>query len=156
MHDRQFGRPGSRATRQRVNAPITGHDLSGRHMQEGFRRVVTRALEIALPIAAIFLLWQLIVSFKLLPFFLVPPPITVFTVMITQWELLLWHGSVTALEVFLGFLFAVVIGIPLGLLIVSSSFLERTIYPLMVGAQAIPKVALGPLFVLAFGYGVLP
>jgi NitT/TauT family transport system permease protein len=125
-------------------------------MKENFRRAVTRVLEIALPIATILLLWQLIVSFKLLPFFLVPPPITVFTVMTTQWELLLWHGSVTALEVLLGFLFAVVIGIPLGWLIVSSSFLERTIYPLMVGAQAIPKVALGPLFVLAFGYGVLP
>ena len=117
---------------------------------------MARSLEIGVPIAVPLVLWQGIVSFRLLPSFLVPPPGGVFTVMVTRRDLLLEHTAVTALEVLLGFILAAAIGIPLGWLIVSSSVLERTIYPLMVGSQAVPKVALGPLFVLALGYGVLP
>ena len=117
---------------------------------------MARSLEIGVPIAVLLVLWQGIVSFRLLPSFLVPPPGGVFTVMVTRRALLLEHTAVTALEVLLGFILAAAIGIPLGWLIVSSSVLERTIYPLMVGSQAVPKVALGPLFVLALGYGVLP
>jgi NitT/TauT family transport system permease protein len=125
-------------------------------MGQYLRRVVARSLEIGVPIAVLVALWQGVVSFQLLPSFLVPPPFAVFTVMVTRWDLLLQHTAVTALEVSLGFILAVAIGIPLGWLIVSSRALERTIYPLMVGSQAVPKVALGPLFVLAFGYGILP
>jgi NitT/TauT family transport system permease protein len=120
------------------------------------RRLTTRSLEIALPILVLLALWQAVVSFGLLPSFLVPPPLAVFRVMVVRWDVLLQHTAVTTLEVSLGFLLAAVVGIPLGWLMVSSRALERTIYPLMVGSQAVPKVALGPLFVLAFGYGILP
>jgi NitT/TauT family transport system permease protein len=124
----------------------------GRHL----RRLGTRCLEIVTPIVILLGIWQACVSFRLVPPYLVPPPGAVLTVMVTHWALLLHHTAITALEVLLGFILAVAIGIPLGWLIVSSKTLERTIYPLMVGSQAVPKVALGPLFVLAFGYGVLP
>jgi len=43
------------------------------------------------------------------------------------------------------FLLAVLAGIPLGVLIVSSPVLERLLYPLLVALQAIPKVALAPI-----------
>jgi NitT/TauT family transport system permease protein len=125
-------------------------------MGQHLRRLLARSLEIVVPIAVLVVLWQGVVSFRLLPSFLVPPPLAVITVMVTRWDLLLHHAAVTTLEVSLGFILAVAIGIPLGWLIVSSRALERTIYPLMVGSQAVPKVALGPLFVLAFGYGILP
>jgi NitT/TauT family transport system permease protein len=115
-----------------------------------------RGLEILVPVFLVVIAWKGAVYFRLLPAFLLPPPEDVFTVIVTRWRLLLEHTAVTALEIALGFALALAIGIPLGWLIVSSSLLERTIYPLMVGSQAVPKVALGPLFVLAFGYGVLP
>jgi NitT/TauT family transport system permease protein len=121
-----------------------------------FRELAWRFLQITTPIAALLVLWQGVATFRLLPSFLVPRPTAVFEAMVTQWHLLLQHTMVTALEVLLGFALAVAIGIPIGWLIVSFSFLERTLYPLMVAFQAVPKVALGPLFVLALGYGVLP
>jgi NitT/TauT family transport system permease protein len=127
----------------------------GKRMNK-LRRLTARSLEIGIPIIVLLVLWQAIVWFRFLPSFLVPPPLAVFKVMVARWDLLLQHTAVTALEVSLGFILATVIGIPLGWLIVSSRALERTIYPLMVGSQAVPKVALGPLFVLAFGYGILP
>ena len=115
-----------------------------------------RCLEILVPVLLILVLWKAAAYFRMLPAFLLPQPEEVFAVMVTRWRLLLEHTAVTALEIALGFALAVSMGIPLGWLIVSSKFLERSIYPLMVGSQAVPKVALGPLFVLAFGYGVLP
>jgi NitT/TauT family transport system permease protein len=125
-------------------------------MYRCLRRLLTRALEIAVPAVALLVIWQIIASFHLLPSFLVPQPGAVLAVMVAQWDVLLEHTIVTSSEVVLGFILAIAVGIPLGWLIVSFSFLERTVYPLMVGFQAVPKVALGPLFVLAFGYGVLP
>jgi NitT/TauT family transport system permease protein len=125
-------------------------------MRRYLRQLVTRVLEIAVPAVALLVIWQVIASFRLLPPFLVPQPEAVLAVMVAQWDILLEHTIVTSSEVVLGFVLAIAVGIPIGWLIVSFSFLERTIYPLMVGFQAVPKVALGPLFVLAFGYGVLP
>jgi NitT/TauT family transport system permease protein len=52
-----------------------------------------------------------------------------------------------------GFLFGAVVSIPLGILVVYSSVLERLIYPFLVAFQAIPKVALAPILVVWFGFG---
>jgi NitT/TauT family transport system permease protein len=128
----------------------------GAQRRAQFRRLAVRCLEIIVPIGMLLLLWQGVVSFRLLPSFLVPPPAAVFDATVAQWNILLQQTIVTTLEVLLGFALAVAVGIPVGWLIVSFSFLERTLYPLMVAFQAVPKVALGPLFVLALGYGVLP
>lgn len=128
----------------------------GKRRRQQLRRLVARFCEIFVPIAALLIIWQGVAAFRLLPSFLVPRPSAVFEVMVTQWALLLQNTVVTAVEVILGFALAVAVGIPIGWLIVSFSFLERTLYPLMAAFQAVPKVALGPLFVLALGYGVLP
>jgi NitT/TauT family transport system permease protein len=55
-----------------------------------------------------------------------------------------------------GFALSVVIGIPLATLIVFSRFAERALYPPMVASQAIPKVAVAPLFIVWMGYGIMP
>jgi NitT/TauT family transport system permease protein len=55
-----------------------------------------------------------------------------------------------------GFVLSVVIGIPLATVIVFSRFAERMLYPPMIASQAIPKVAIAPLFVVWMGFGVMP
>jgi ABC-type nitrate/sulfonate/bicarbonate transport system permease component len=117
---------------------------------------LARIFEAATPLALIVIVWQLVVTLRLLPAFLVPSPASVLAVLVIRRELFLQHTLVTTVEIVVGFALAVVVGIPLGWLIVSSRLLERIVYPLMVGSQAVPKVALGPLLVLALGYGVLP
>jgi NitT/TauT family transport system permease protein len=132
--------------------PGAGHHGFGQYL----RWLVTKTLEIVTPIMVLLFLWQGVAFFRLLPAFLVPRPAAVFAVMVAHWHLFLQQTIVTTFEVLLGFVLAIAVGIPIGWLIVSFGFLERTIYPLMVGFQAVPKIALGPLFVLAFGYGLLP
>ena len=44
----------------------------------------------------------------------------------------------------------------LAMLIVYSPMVERGVYPLLVASQAVPKVAVAPLFLLWLGYGIVP
>jgi ABC-type nitrate/sulfonate/bicarbonate transport system permease component len=50
-----------------------------------------------------------------------------------------------------GFALSLVIGIPLATIIVFSRLAERVLYPPMIASQAIPKVAVAPLFVVWMG-----
>ena len=56
----------------------------------------------------------------------------------------------------LGFALSIVIGIPLALAIFLWPAFSRSILPLLVSSQAMPKVAVAPLFLVWFGFGLLP
>ena len=62
---------------------------------------------------------------------------------------------VTAYEFVLGFGLAVVIGLPLGALIVYARPVEMAFYPLLVAFQTIPKAAIAPIFIVWLGTGVM-
>jgi NitT/TauT family transport system permease protein len=55
-----------------------------------------------------------------------------------------------------GFLIATVIGLPLAALLTSSRLVQRAFMPLMVAANAIPKVAVAPLLIVWLGFDQLP
>ncbi|MET0844015.1 MAG: ABC transporter permease [Mycetocola sp.] len=117
------------------------------------------ALRYTLPTVAFIVsiaLWQLIVvAFKIPPYIL-PAPTVVFESFIEELPTL-WDASlVTGSEVLLGFLLAAVISIPLAYLIASVPIVEITLYPLIVVLQTIPKIAVAPLFIVWFGFGLLP
>jgi NitT/TauT family transport system permease protein len=59
----------------------------------------------------------------------------------------------TAWELAAGFVLSVAIGLALGLAVASSSFSQRSIYPLVLLLYAIPQVTILPLFILYFGSG---
>jgi NitT/TauT family transport system permease protein len=64
--------------------------------------------------------------------------------------------AVTAIEIFGGYILAVVIGIAIALLFSWSRWLEMLAMPLLVSLNMIPKVALGPLIIVWFKYGIGP
>jgi NitT/TauT family transport system permease protein len=100
--------------------------------------------------------WQIAVVALEIPRFLLPGPIEIVEEMVEQADLLWTHGLVTLGEVVAGFGLSVAIGIPLAVLISYSRVFERTIYPLLVSSQTIPKVAIAPLFIVWFGFGITP
>jgi NitT/TauT family transport system permease protein len=66
-----------------------------------------------------------------------------------------WHHTwMTVYATLTGFAYATVIGVGLGVLIARVRWLELTLNPFIVATQVIPKVALVPLFVLWFGFGI--
>lgn len=66
----------------------------------------------------------------------------------------IWHLGVTLYEVVAGFFIGSFLGFTLGVLIEESALLERLLYPYIVAFQTMPKVAIAPLFIVWFGFGV--
>ena len=118
-----------------------------------------RLSAIAYPVATFTLLllaWQFLVRLFGVPEYILPVP-SEFLVKLAESRALIWqHTLVTANEILLGFLLAAAIGVPLGLMIVSVKFLERSLYPLILFFQLIPKIAIAPLFIVWFGFGPFP
>jgi NitT/TauT family transport system permease protein len=90
------------------------------------------------------------------PAFLLPPPSAIGVSFMANAPLLLFHGWITTAEILLGFALSIVVGIPLALAIFLWPAFSRAILPLLVSSQAMPKVAVAPLLLVWFGFGLLP
>jgi NitT/TauT family transport system permease protein len=102
------------------------------------------------------IVWDLVIRVFKIPDFLVPPPLAVLNQFTGKsLSLLITHSLITLYETGLGFILGIVIGVSLAILIVYSPFLQTAFYPLLVVAQVIPKLALAPLILIWFGYGIL-
>ncbi len=64
--------------------------------------------------------------------------------------------GITLLETIIGFVVASVVGLVCAIAIVYSRGVERTLYPLLLAAQVVPKIAIAPLFVVWLGFGITP
>ena len=102
------------------------------------------------------LLWQLVVVVTQVKRFVLPEPLQVLERGYASFDLLVAQTPPTVLAIALGFAGAAIIGIPLAVLIVASRTLESSLYPLIVGSQGVPKVALAPVLIVWFGFGILP
>ena len=100
--------------------------------------------------------WEAMSRFGIVPTYILPAPSAVVLRLVQSGHLLVTHTLVTAVEILLGFLLAVVGGILFAVAIVYVRPFERAVYPWLVASQAIPKVAIGPLFVLWLGFGLTP
>ena len=105
---------------------------------------------------AMFLLWEIICRLGGIPEYFLPAPTVIFDAMLTFHEALIEDSLYTLLSTSLGFGIAVVFGLLLGLLIGWSKTIYRGLYPVMVGFNSVPKVAVVPILVLWFGIGIVP
>jgi NitT/TauT family transport system permease protein len=107
-------------------------------------------------VLAVFVFWDLSIrAFGIRPFIL-PSPGQVFESLVRDWAVLEPAMLFTLYEILAGFALAVLVGISLAVAIVSWRALDKAIYPVLVGSQVIPKVAIAPLFVIWFGFGIEP
>ena len=120
-------------------------------------RLSPRLSAVAYPVLALvgaLVVWQVAVVAFAIPSYLLPAPGRVFAKMMQSGPMLVSNGLYTLQEILLGFTLSVAVGVPLALAIVSSRVCERTVYPLLVASQVVPKVAIAPLFVVWFGFGM--
>jgi NitT/TauT family transport system permease protein len=123
------------------------------------KRSRDRRTEIVSPILAtgfLLLAWEVAADFFKIPTYLFPAPSQIIRASIDNASLLLRESWVTSVEIVLGYLLSIMIGIPLALGIFHWPVFAKSVYPLLVSTQAMPKVAIAPLFVVWFGFGLLP
>jgi NitT/TauT family transport system permease protein len=107
-------------------------------------------------LAAVIVLWEAAARLFSIPAFLLPVPSVIAQAMYDHASVLMKESVETAVEIILGFALSIVVGVPLALAIFLWSPFARTVYPLLVSSQAVPKVAVAPLFLVWFGFGLLP
>ncbi|SHM44468.1 ABC transporter permease [Roseibium suaedae] len=104
----------------------------------------------------LFVIWQAAVAALKLPVYILPAPTDIFASLIQYWHPI-WKNSLqTLFTTLLGFGLAVVGGLLLGLAIGWSRAVYAGLYPLMIGFNSVPKVAVVPILVIWFGIGTIP
>lgn len=101
-------------------------------------------------------LWEAVVRIFHVQKFVLPAPSQVLASLANPHLSWLSNTAVTALEVFAGYLLGVVLGILAALLFITSRRLMLLVFPLLVTLNMVPKVALGPLIIVWFSYGIGP
>ncbi len=102
------------------------------------------------------LLWQLVAERSGLSAFILPSPAQVVQ---AGWKTRALLGSAiatTLLETVLGLALAIIVGVLIAAAMDFSSFLRRALYPLLVASQTVPILAIAPLLIIWFGFGLLP
>ena len=116
----------------------------------------TRTLLAVLAHLALLAAWYLFVTLGDVPKFVMPSPQATIKALFEEnynWWL---NTGVTALEIFAGYFLALAVGVTLALVFTWSKTLEAFFMPLLVSLNMIPKVALGPLIIVWFKYGIFP
>jgi len=107
-------------------------------------------------VALLIVLWQVVIWVFRIPPYLIPAPGKVVGQLIEQWPTLLRQAVPTTWATLGGFALSIAFGIPMALVIAYSRTVESYVYPLLVFSQSVPKIAIAPLFVVWFGFGLIP
>ena len=98
--------------------------------------------------------WEAGVRLGDVPRYVLPPLTEVLRTAVEESGYLLAETWVTFQEIIAGFLLSVVVGISLAFLIVSVRTIGKSIYPILVISQVIPKIVFAPVFLVLFGFGM--
>jgi NitT/TauT family transport system permease protein len=101
-------------------------------------------------------LWDVTIRVFHIPPYQIPKPVDVVTTLWQEWPMLLRESVPTTAATIQGFLLSAAFGIPVAMMIAGSRTVESYVYPLLVFSQSIPKIAIAPLFVVWFGFGMFP
>ncbi|ADZ71515.1 ABC transporter permease [Polymorphum gilvum] len=104
----------------------------------------------------LFVVWEAAVAVFDFPVYILPAPTDIWAAIVKYWSPI-WKNSLqTLFTTLIGFLLAVVGGLLLGLAIGWSRAIYAGLYPLMIGFNSVPKVAVVPILVIWFGIGTIP
>ena len=104
----------------------------------------------------LFATWELLAFLANVPEFVLPRPSRILQAAWVWRDPLLSNAMQTLYSSLLGFFMAVGIGLVFGVVVGASKSAYHILYPLLVGFNSIPKIALVPVLVLWFGIGTVP
>jgi ABC-type nitrate/sulfonate/bicarbonate transport system permease component len=119
-------------------------------------QIVTKYRSAFFLIISLLIFWELFIRIGHINTRVLPPPSQVIQALFTHWDNLYPHVLQTVLETLIGFIIAAVLGFALAVTLDISPPIKKTIYPLLIISQTIPIIALAPLLLLWFGFGLLP
>lgn len=115
-----------------------------------------RGLNVVILFFLLLAVWELGVRISGVQPFLLPAPSVVFADLVRRPAWYAAHAYYTLLETFLGFALAVGVGIVMAVGVVYSRIVERTLFTILVTLNAVPKIAVAPLFIIWLGTDLSP
>ncbi len=119
------------------------------------RSIINKLYPLAF-IAIIVAVWELVCRLKLVAEFMLPSPEKVVKALVTEFPTLIMHSRTTLLEAAAGLGISLAAALVFAVLMDKFDFLYKAGYPIAVLTQTVPTVAIAPLLVLWFGYGMAP
>lgn len=118
------------------------------------RRLRTRPELILIPalFIAIVAIWEAVIRGFDIPIYIMPAPSNILRALLntSYWD----NALYTLGEAMAGFVLAAIAGLVLGGFIAQFTLVEKTLYPYLIAIQTTPKVAIAPLFIMWFGFGM--
>ena len=127
-----------------------------RRAERAARARVSAVLAPIAVVVGLLILWEVGTRAFDVPAFLLPPPSAILVAIAKHRWLLAVASGITTLEIVLGFALSIAVGIPLALMIFLWPPFARAVMPLLISSQAMPKVAVAPLLLVWFGFGLMP
>ena len=125
----------------------------------GWKGKVRRVLHNWIPPILMFILflvlWEVLCKYFNIKEYIIPAPSKVGTIIISQFGSLIKDTGITMVEAVLGFLLANILSIIIAVGFCHSRWFERSFYPYTIALKSVPVIAIAPLLVLWFGYGLL-
>ena len=100
--------------------------------------------------------WETVSRTGLVPEYILPAPTKIVLSVFINFRLYWFDLLITIIETLSGFLIAIVLGFITAILMDASRIINKILYPLLITSQTIPIITLAPLFIIWFGYGLLP
>ncbi len=119
----------------------------------------TKTSDILTPVVFICILlvaWQALSMSGIVPGYMLPSPVQMMQVFVSDFPLLMYHSGATLIEAGIGLIIGVALGFGSAAIMDTFPTARRGLYPILVITQTIPPVAIAPLLILWFSYGIAP
>ena len=133
--------------------PISKERAAYLHKQKR-KKYMIRTIQISVVIILL-AMWEILANIGVIDSFIMSQPSRMVKTLLNLGENgLLTHLGVTCMETLIGFLLGTVLGVGLAVLLWWSKTLSRICEPFLVVLNALPKIALGPVFIVWVGAGM--
>lgn len=121
-------------------------------LMRGINQVVAPGLLLILMVV----IWEVAVIMLKVPAFILPRPSEILYEVVFHFDRYQGHLIFTLQNVLIGFALAFVVAMVLGFVVAHSTIANRALYPILVASQTVPVIAIAPIFIIWFGYGIMP
>ncbi len=132
-----------------ITAPVQG--ATGQRTRQVVRFLPTLLLPLA-----VLVIWQLYCDLADVDPTVLPTPTRVVSSLWDAKDIAWTNTWQTLKETFIGFAVSIVVAVALAVAMDQLNWLRRALYPMLVGSQTIPVIAIAPLMIIWFGFGLLP
>ena len=118
--------------------------------------LIARLWHSVVAVIGLLLLWQLACKMTKIPEYILPAPSAIASGFVQYWAVLGPNSAFSLMVTLVGLTIGSSSGVFIGILATEVELVRKLVTPVVIAIESVPKLALAPLLLLWFGYGLLP